>query len=370
MKRFAPFLCILLAAFLVAAPFWLPGLLRRTPEYETLTQPDRGPGVVLELWQVHGWEAGSSDRSLWLQRRGDEYHELTPGVFVRVVSMSVEMAREKMADPAAWAKCDLISFPSGLFDNPEQMLMPLAEPAGLREELVASARLGEGLYAYPYQMGASVMLYNSAKVTPPEDGEAAGYLAQGDVLCAQFAHQLRWGGLCPVDDPGSLPESSLSKWRALTNRLALTDFRAGNTPMMVGSVWEVQRMLNPPAKVVTNVQWDIAPLRREGQVFVDQVQYMGIRQGVTGEALTHAQAFVNSLIGEETQMRNAALSVLPARTGLTLYAGQEGMEAVEQAMAGALNVPNAYRWTQQRQDAAGRIAPLIDAASAAGEKDG
>ena len=97
---------------------------------------------------------------------------------------------------------------------------------------------------------------------------------------------------------------------------------------------------------------------------------MGIRQGVTGEALTHAQAFVNSLIGEETQMRNAALSVLPARTGLTLYAGQEGMEAVEQAMAGALNVPNAYRWTQQRQDAAGRIAPLIDAASAAGEKDG
>ncbi len=55
---------------------------------------------------------------------------------------------------------------------------------------------------------------------------------------------------------------------------------------------------------------------------MDQVQYMGIRQGGDGEALTHAQAFVNSLIGEETQMRNAALSVLPARTGLTSTPGR------------------------------------------------
>ncbi len=70
--------------------------------------------------------------------------------------------------------------------------MPLAETrGGCGRRLVARPVWGRASTPIPSDGRASVMLYNS-KVTPPEDGEAAGYLAQGDVLCAQFAHQLRW----------------------------------------------------------------------------------------------------------------------------------------------------------------------------------
>ena len=298
---------------------------------------------------------------------GDEYHELTPGVFVRVVSMSVEMAREKMVDPAAWGQVRPGSaFPAAYSTTRSKCSCPWPNPAGAAGRSWWPRPVWGGPLRLSHQMGAlGDALQQQGH---PARGRRGGGLSGPGRRSAPSLPTSCAGALCPVDDPGSLPESP-GKMAGLDQPPGADGFSRRQHADDGGLGLGGAAMPNPPPRWSPTSSGTL-PLRREGQVFVDQVQYMGIRQGGDGEALTHAQAFVNSLIGEETQMRNAALSVLPARTGLTSTPGRRAWRRWNRPWPEPSMCPTPTDGPSSARTRPGASPRLIDAASAAGGERG
>lgn len=348
---------------------------------------------VLRLWVCEGWQPGYGSLTPWLASCIAQFEKAHPGVYVQPKPVPLAaLARFASGDAPP---PDLILFAPGMLESAAG-LAALAEPVGLRPELAGMGLDSGRRYACPVALGGYCWVYNTkllrelpgdwsqapqpipakqaAKqkvkelylMQAPADGAFLSWSAGLIALCAISRTedaggpqaQLPGSGLdlgLPVISPTpglatpapkvtQLP-CALPKLRPddfLETESAYAAFTSGQAAAIPATQREIRR-LQVLGESGRAPEWAVAA---PGQAFTDQVALISVVRSQWEDAAAReslSQQFVAHLVSEESQQKLALARAFPVADTAALYAGQQGMEQLEAAMAGrTLLTPPAF----------------------------
>lgn len=364
MKKLRVAVCLLLLGLLIPAILQLRG---RVPmDTQALIEKKYGGWAgVLRLWVYEGWKPGAGSGAAWLNRCIASFEKGHPGVYVQPEYVDG-------ATMAAMGRDGLLS--------PDMVLFP---PGGLESPSALVALDGEDLYAAPVMLGGYMWAYNAAllesiprswrdaevspAVLPDEDGRrwsvallalcSGKYRAEGIIEDVALSDDMDLGLEMEetLPEPTAVPEdgplrcllpggfaASVEAWR---------DFINGDAAAMPVTQREVRRLqaLSDQGK---GVDWKLGV---SGNVFTDQVLYIGVVRQTEDEKTELCRAFAGHLQSDGCQgelYRIGAFSATGASSG---YAGGDPLAAMEAMLRkGGVCAPGAFdgEWAED-------VAPIV-----------
>ncbi|MFZ5975607.1 MAG: hypothetical protein ACOYU3_09445 [Bacillota bacterium] len=351
-------LCIILIIFALFAPSIIQTEVERD-RYREWVQPT--PPVwqgQLTLWAIVGFPMGQNTLSGWVRTRVRAFEEDTFGVYVDAKVMQWEDAKVLLQ---AGEKPDVMIFPTGFLDSPDDMLIPLDVPGGINAALADSAKHGGKTYALPVMAGAYILAVNEEKgmiagVDPPEE---IGYTPEETVNLAQGEES----ALCVDDGTFSNPGLAFAydliggnedAIKALAQIKNAQVFFKGNGLLCLGNqnTAATAQANYENGEGFSNTVWAVSG-------FTDMVQYVGVVKGQPEAKTQICEQFCESLLSEKAQESVKTLGMFPAVRGKPLYEDDPRFWAAEQEFAKNMAVPSCFgyenvraRWSELLQKAA------------------
>lgn len=395
-------LWILLAAVIALSPLIAPRL-PSSPEGRVKRTGSQWAGV-LRFWVSEGWQPGYGSYTPWLNDRVAAFEKRNPGVYIQVTPVSREVLAQ--FDGGDLNPPDLLLFSPGAVTSAES-LCALDMPDALRDDLRDAGISNDALHAVPVAMGGYIWVYNRRYLSDiPDDWRSLGEIAPKNKK--DTVHWLNWpadsaslnwsssllalfydrvqmeqaegapktspgGGLdfglpVPTPDPAAqrevevrqitvpcfLPEALPEDFR--TAESVYSQFTRGQIAAMPATQREIRRLqvLSEDGRAP---DW---AAQSTGQVFTDQLAMMAVVDAPKsdGEARRAvAKKFLAHLLSEESQAALTSIRALPVIFTGTLYAGQSGMQQLEEAYSRPVTTVNAFdlSWRESAAEAADRF---------------
>lgn len=302
---------------------------------------------VLRLWVYEGWEANATT---WLNRAISSFEKAHSGVYIQARKVDAEALRDFCTSGVN--PPDMILFPPGLLESAAG-LAPLGELPGLREGLAACG----GGYAAPVLMGGYVWAYDRQALEGPPQEEDAAVLAcapAGEYSSLPVALMLlltgEQGAEIELETPGldlGLPVSADGSEAQRSTLPALSEdayaaFTRGEADALPVSQAQIRR-LKALSEAGRGPDWAAAATGEA--MLADQLLLLGIVDWPRDDLDARQElcrAFLAHLLSVETQTSLTVAGALSVLEGLTIYAGENGYEALEAAASLPLLVPPAF----------------------------
>lgn len=304
MKIFKRVMSVLMAAataaYLMLAPKYFVGALKKDPYREWLEPEREAYSGVLTVWHIAGFKPYTGSIGSWLCRWTERLEKRHKGVFFETIAMTPE---EAAARAARGEKADIYSFPAGWAY--EEQLRPLSVevpqyPAGLRD----IGRSG-GVLALPYALSGYCVLVNASLaeergLSLPEAGATADWLCEAgekmnferkNVKIAAFAGDTVTAARLGIEQPVAAYDEFLAGRAAV----AFTDLRGAG---------ELKR------SVEAGKNFDF--IARPIDSCTDEVQMIAVAKGIREEKIPYAEELIALILGEKQQSTLAELGMFPA----------------------------------------------------------
>jgi len=287
-----------LAAFLVLAPPRLNEALEHNYYREWLTGEREDWSGVLSMWHIVSFKPAQGSVTAYLDSVAAKYEKAHKGVYIEVVGLSPEMARERLSRgerPQLW------SFPADGLDAAELAPLSFALPRFAGD--LAPVEKDEQAVAAPYLFSGYFLLGNTVLVQElglawPEK-EDADTVREALSAALSAKSTARYGAL-------AAPQKLMERYGLSGKTAQDGDFKAGQVPFMIGDARAYGDLTRKMAS--GGFTFDAMPLGP----FTDLVQYAGVDSSAQGGYLEHAQGFLQLLLSDASQAKLSALGALPA----------------------------------------------------------
>ena len=364
---------LMVIAMMAFAPFFAASL---SAEKENPVRKSRTTWTgVLRLWKCEGWQSGNGSLTAWLNACIERFEKRNPGVYIQVKEVAAEAMRSFMnsANPP-----DMILYAPGMLEAPYSLAV-MEEEIPVQQTLQGMGIWQEERYAAPVAMGGYALAVNT-KLLPqipdhwgemelsqakgskqigvllnmPADGDYRSWAA---AVMAMFAGNYKKGtaaepvpvgegvdlGL-PAGEPEKMEQSEAETGEVLPNALpavlpedfrkqesVYTQFTSGKIAVMPVTQRELRRLqlLSETGKAP---DWRVETI---GAAFTDQTAMFSVvaweredieaRQGLCLE-------FMRLMLSEEMQKKLTVSRAFSVRGMAALYAGNQGMSAMEAAL--------------------------------------
>lgn len=339
-------LCI--AAYLIWIPPYVEQGLTKDPYSEWVMPEDEGYTGILTVWHIVGFKPYAGSGGEWLKTRAKELEKQHYGVYVEVLSMSIEDCEARLARGET---ADIYSFPLGW--GYAERFLPLEKSfSGLKAGLLETGMQQGVQYAVPFMMSGYTLLVNtklaqSRQVALPETAVDAQWLndaakkltyetgknrkTQYEGLSGSAVAAVLLGAMVPISD--------YSVFQAQRAGMAVIELRAA------GDLARAQT-------AAKGFAFEALPLYN----YTDLVQYLGIARGIDARKLPYAYEFLELAVAEKAQTALSLLGAFPV-TDAELSYEQEIVQQTYELLKNPV-IPNAFLY--QRYKSA-----LLDAANRA-----
>ncbi|MEN6471763.1 MAG: hypothetical protein ABFC62_09885 [Clostridiaceae bacterium] len=339
-------LCI--AAYLVAMPRYIDRGISADPYREWIMPDKEGYTGILSVWHIVGFKPYAGSGGEWLIARAKQLERKHYGVYVEVLSMSVEECEARLA---RGENADIYSFPLG-WGYAERFLPLQREFNGLKVGLHETGMQDGVLYAVPFMASGYALLINTRlaqdrKVILPEEGVSAAWLNDA-------AEKLTY----------ETGRNRKTKYQGLSGNAVAAALLGANVPAADYTVFQAQRAGLAVAEL--RAAGDLTRAQSAGKGFTfealslyrytDLVQYLGVARGIDESKLPYAYEFLELALGEKAQTELQLLCVFPVME----LEGMHYEPAIVQKTYELLKdpvVPNAFlyqRYKDALKDAANR----------------
>lgn len=376
-KPFTFFLLCLVLLFLIFAPPFLSGGLKKPKDQDLFELKKPEWTGVITLWDIPYVQAGKGNAARWLGKYISRFEKQYPGVFIDVRPLTTErLAMYLHGEDFKDVMPDMISL--GIYEQavPEDLLLDLS-PYFRTDELeqmhplaLACIQSGAKLTGVPWMMGSYGLIVNQnvfSDMDPAGIPETMDYDIL-DQLARKMSYQKKSGrktigyfGFCTYANSSSRPLLSMiygedgkivdnagyslfQSWKqdsgifppemgsfsyARAFRMLTSDKRAA---MMLGSSRVIfdNRNLQQAGKGI-DFRVFAVPAVSGGQ-YQDQIASYGILKGDSEEKKKLCILFLKGLLEQEVQIQLADLGMFSVLKDLSLYADDAEMNVLEQAL--------------------------------------
>jgi len=371
-KKIRPFTFFLFFATVLFLIF-SPGIIRAGLSKDASLKKEASFEGILTLWHVNGWQTGGASVASCLKKCVRDFENRNAYVFIETVSVTPAKAAEKLASGEI---PDLISFPTGFFDDPS-LLSSLENIPLPGSSLKNSSRYRGKTYALPFLINPYYLYANEELFFEREiDEELLGNMtAEGFYDAAEKLSFLKQEGKVkkqvygialqpeyktfppaalsfftvakadPLASPGEAAAGALQKalniQASMDNGLAL--FSGKQAGFLVASGGASAALENtkiaPPA-------YSVMPFSR----YSDMVQYIGVIKTEDSRKRNMCEKFVYSLFSVKNSERLAGSSALPVIGDETLFADDPAQKEAWQLLLPEGVFPNAFAYSSLRAD--------------------
>lgn len=337
-RRKATIIFALLALLLLFAV--LPPVLRRTARVPGLADRER---TLLRIWVT----SSPGGAQAWLTSQLREWEKQNPSVMTYLRSVTPD---ELLSAGAVLP--DIVLFMPGDFTDPSGVLTPVADPGGLREELLRSGVWRGSQYGLPLCWGGYVLAIDGAlepgsAATPAPTtllGKPAATAAPS--TAPPYPLEAASAASCPLQCPGGAALFSLCALWEADERPPLPENFAQLTPAEVYAAFRSRACAT--AVLTTGQATAFSALTSAGkgfpfrimvpdQIVTDQVWLAGVTQ----EASPAAEVLLRFLTSVPAQSALASQGLHTVRDDLRLYSVDFSAET-EAASHRQLSVINAF----------------------------
>jgi len=131
---------------------------------------------VLNLWNVDTFEGGSVSRTVFLEKRAQEFEKKNKGVYICVQNISLEQLKLNLSGSK---KPDLITFGVGVEDEFCDQIIDFQSGFGVRDDLLNSSKINGKIKAIPIMLGGYTLIFNKEKIA---DGEILNKLNEENLI--------------------------------------------------------------------------------------------------------------------------------------------------------------------------------------------
>lgn len=183
-RKFLPKIIIscFVIAFLVVSPFSLFSKINNL-NYSINKEYKFDFSGVLSLWNVDTFEGGSASRAGFLEKRAQEFEKQNKGVYVNIQNLSPQ---ELELNLSSGKKPDIITFGIGVGAKIEKSVINFDSTFGVRDDLIASAKVADSLKAIPIMLGGYTLISNKEKI---DDENILNALQNDDKLSVVFSNK-------------------------------------------------------------------------------------------------------------------------------------------------------------------------------------
>jgi multiple sugar transport system substrate-binding protein len=376
-KPFTFFLLCIAVLFLVFAPKFLAGRLKKQKAFDLYDVKKPEWSGVITIWDIPYVQTGKGNASRWLGRYISRFEKEYPGVFIDVRNLTEErLAMYLHGADYEGILPDMVSLSMYEQALPEGLLLDLSPyfQSNELEQLHVLARKSvesdDRIIGVPWMMGSYGLIVNNNALS---DTDAAGLTetldyAALDELARKMSYQKKSGrktidyfGFCTYTTSGSRPLLSMiygedgkivdnagyglfDSWRqqggifppemetytyAKAFRMLAVDKRAA---MLLGSskaVYDI-RNLQQSGKGIEFSVFSV-PTGNAGQ-YQDQVAAYGVLKGDSDEKTKLCIQFLKGLLDEEVQRQLTDLGMFSVINNMSLYAEDSEMHVLEKAL--------------------------------------
>jgi len=269
----------------------------------------------LSVWHVPGSGMGMGDGSSFLAARAKEFERKNFGIYLTIETMDEAELQKRLHRGEA---PDILSFPAGSLETPENMLSVLhTKELPIEEALLKTGCVGKDCYAIPYYYGGGALVVNddllyAGTLMPPggiPDGQwlADAMASDGFSLVRMGEHSELFALASPLDDAAAdlfltAPVGTPTAFLKGEAQMALMDLK---------TLYAIKQRENTGHIPSLSIYGMGASLY--------SAQYMGLSKDLNEEKWAAAEAFITVVLSESSQQRLLEYWCYPVRTGVEDY---------------------------------------------------
>ncbi|HMM31532.1 MAG TPA: hypothetical protein PKB13_07115 [Clostridia bacterium] len=300
-------ICGLAAIFIAAYLIWIPpyieqGLLQ-DPYSEWVMPEDEGYTGILTVWHIVGFKPYAGSSGEWLKARAKALEKQHYGIYVEVLSMSLEDCEARLARGET---ADIYSFPLG-WGYAERFLPLERSFSGLKAGLLETG-MQEGVqYAVPFMLSGYALLVNTKlaqarQVTLPEVAVDAQWLNDAAKKLTYETGKNR-----KVNYEGLTGSAVVAMLLGAAVTVGdYTVFQAQRAGMAVAEL-RAAGDLTRAQTAAKGFAFEALPLNN----YTDLVQYLGIARGIDARKLPYAYEYLQIAVEEKAQEALRMLGAFP-----------------------------------------------------------
>lgn len=358
-------MAVVLIIFTFAAPTLLADDLGQDICYQWLQGSSPKWTGIINVWHVVTWKVGQGSAASWLEKKASGFEKRNAGVFISVEGMTVEEYKDRLSKGE---RPDILSFGSGLIDNPQETFETIDMPAKIKGNLKNSALYNGKAYSMPYMMGAYGIFINEELI----QSTGVDYLdvSAGGILLKDFNEVLTL--LRDKSKEGILPLVYSIDGNTLAP-ISLIYLYTGDEIDQTGELFKgvetvanesdnaYETFVNGEAGILLGTQKAALDLTNESSEmaysfmstgisqYSDMVQYLGIMKTEEDNKKEVEEQFINYMLRDGIQETLNDIGAFSVVSDFQVLDEDPILSSFEQAILHDAIVPNAYEWSQTRE---------------------